>query len=276
MDDLQRAALSFDPSLVSKKSARSLAIGVGVVAVIIGFLVGEVLTQRSAHNLRALSWKSIDRSLSGPIKQLDQIQSLFGEMIPAKTILWEKLEALPENKDLKVPDAAIMAPPVPLSQAAMIELSSFVSLTTKLFEKVALHRQLTLGQRSSLEAAIEKRDFAQLGQYAIDASDYLSKCGRGVCKSFQQLSQAGARVVALTSLEIKDGKVTTITRDSAEPRVVAVQDLIIVPRVDVIGVGGSDLQAYALRLQEIEKLLGDIAKVRRTFDKTLKEHISLE
>ena len=277
MDELQRAAMSFDPSLTSKKSARFLAIGVGVAAMIIGLLIGSVSSERRAHNLRVVSWKNIDKQLSGPIAQLDQMQSLFGEMIPAKTILWDKLEALPEAKDLKIPDSSILAPPVPLSQPAMIELSSFVMLTAKLFEKVALHRQMTLNQRSSLEAAIEKRDFSQLGQYAIDAGDYLSKCPkRGACRTFQQLSAASARVVGLTALEVKDGKVTIITRDDASPRAVEVQDLIIVPRLDVIGVGGSDLQAYALRLKEIETLLNELVKLRRTFDKTLKERRTLE
>ena len=278
-EEMQALAGDFKLDLMNKKTALSMTIGAAVAALVIGLLIGNVSSERRAHSTRVLVWKQMDRDLKAPMKELETVETLVNELVEGakKTLLWDKVQAIPTK--FSIPDSSLLAPPVPLSQPAMMKLSELVMQMKELFSKAAIYRATTLKDRGAIELILDKKDFSAMPVHAIHVESYLKSClnrGRTVCSSFDSLKQGAGRVVAISDAKINRGKIKVITRDDNKPFEVELSELVLVPRADIVGSGVNPLIVHNQKLQELKLLVDAASKTRQAFEKILSEKRTLE
>jgi hypothetical protein len=279
-EELQALAGDFKLSLVPKKTVITYALGAGVASLIIGLLIGSLATGRSEHTKRAVAWKQIDRELKKPLAQLTQLEASVNaivEGIKKKELKWDQVEAIPTKfEEVKF---SLLAPGVSMSQVAMIKLSGLLIKMEDTFKEAATYRRTTLKDKGAITQILEGKDFSARPVHAIHVEKYLDNClsrGRVVCKDFDSLKRGAGRVVALTSAKLKKGKLSVVSRDSTEPFDVAVSELVLVPRPDIVGSGVNAMTVHDQSFGRLQAKLTALLKTRSQFERILQEKLTLE
>lgn len=271
----------YNPNLIKKKLAITMTIAAGIVALLIGILMGGAVSQRRAHNLRVGAWQEINDTLKTPFKNYNQMNDLFTKMLAKKSIQWNLLESLP--KKLSPISATLLATPAPLEQKALASLSTLIQELNQFFAQVQEHRSLSLGLRSELKAFEEGKGFEQYTQYAIHAKEFFDGCikrGRMSCKAPNPAQPPKGRVVAIAGRKIKSvgkqKKIDVVSRQKLDPKPVNAAHLIQIPKIDVTGFGDSVFSTYQMRLVKIYARLKNLRKLKVSFDKTLSSKLTKE
>jgi hypothetical protein len=271
----------YNPNLIKKKLAITMTIAAGIVALLIGILMGGAVSQRRAHNLRVGAWQNINNTLKTPFDNYDKMNDLFTKMLAKKAIQWNLLESLP--KKLSPISATLLATPAPLEQKALASLSTLIQELNQFFAQVQEHRSLSLGLRSELKAFEEGKGFEQYVQYAIHAKDFFDSCikrGRMSCKAPNPAQPPKGRVVAIAGRKLKSvGKqkqIDVVNRQKLDPKPVNAAHLIQIPKIDVTGFGDSVFSTYQMRLVKIYARLKNLRKLKVSFDKILSTKLTKE
>ena len=277
--DLPEIAAGF----IKKKNARTITIGVGLVTLIFGLLFGFMINERRAHNARVDAWGRIDTQLVEPMQKVDELGALIQEQLDSvnksQKIPWELNEKLP-NKIARVP-ATILAPTVPLENLALLELSELVMKTNTLFQKIRDHRVLSEAVRLDYRQLGQKTAFGSYpeGAYAVDITEFLSRCSKRGRITCAHNAKPIARIVAIPkskkALNKKGGsKVEVVKRYEAGQTSVKVSELVPLARMDVLG-RTNPTGEYLKRLIEIKGTLDKLREMRERFKVTRDKKLSL-
>ena len=264
---------------VKKKNVTVITIAAGMSALIFGLLFGFTISERRAHNMRVDSWVRIEAKMAEPLQTVDELSKLMTEQLDlinkASKIPW-KLNAKLPNKLATIP-ASLLVSAVPLENLALIELSELVMETNSLFQSIKEHRILTEAVRLDYQKAGQKTAFGSYpeGSYAIDISDFLSRCSKkGRLNRCEFNEKPPALVVAIPKRKKNQSKVQVVRRYERESASVKLSELIPVSRLSVLG-RVNPTQEYLRRLVGIKDRIDKIQDMRMRFKETLKKKLSV-
>ena len=279
MNDLPEIAAGF----IKKKNALTVAMGVGGVTLIFGLVFGFMINERRAHNARIDAWSRIDTQLVDPMQKVDELGALIQEQLDSvnksQKIPWELNEKLP-NKIARIP-ATILAPTVPLENLALVELSELVMKTNTLFQDIRDHRILSEAVRLDYRKSGQKTAFGSYpeGAYAVDITEFLSRCSKRGRVTCAHNAKPVARIVAISNskgAQNKKGtsKVKVVRRYESGQASVKIAELVPLTRMDVLG-RTNPTGEYLKRLIEIKGTLDKLRELRERFKVTRDKKLAL-
>ncbi|MEE2786188.1 MAG: hypothetical protein VX589_02545 [Myxococcota bacterium] len=240
-----------------------------LVALLFGFLTGDVRNTRRAVNAQIDASIKLQKNVKNLLLSLDQLAPVVDALKPGQLDL-DKIDAIP--KDLPGIDAAIlMSSPVPLHPELSGLLSNFLASLNTLFRDATQHRNITIGRdKAELESISKGSSFSQNTHYAVVYTPLDPKVS-----NVEYVPPIG-RIVAITGKpelnEKKDNRfVPTVDRKGIEKKF-PIKSVLRINKDQFIASGKANaMTLFVQRTQALKAALKKVREVEGPFRKTLKD-----
>ena len=252
--------------------AIGMTVGVALITTFFGFFIGDARKERQLLNAQIDASVQVRDRMNPALSTLTEVSPIIMAMAANPTqVEWSKVAAIPAQMP-QVEVGNILATPVPLQRDLASAVGRSAGDLQMLFLMLDEHRRLTLGRdKNELEAMAKGDTFGQHAQYAV-FSQPRSPTDPALAKGLPPEGRIVALVGRAEQGEDEVFVIPALRRGDKEPKPVAVDGIVLIPKTDLLTEAGSgNVQTlYTKRVEALRDLLKRIQGARPVLEEQLK------